>query len=323
MFSRPALSLSAVRRAVAWSALLPLLADCGGSPSAPTPPPPQLAVTCPASVQASSLGGQPVAVTYGAAQATGGTGPLSIICAPAADSLFPAGTTTVTCTATDGGGRQASCSFPVTVTAIPSLLKTRIVAFGDSLTEGKLSTVRFLVDAGPPQSYPFQLKRLLEERYTGQTIDVFNEGWGGEVVAGDSTFPRFAAALSDHRPDAVLLMHGVNGLDEDTIDRFGNALEELVHHARVADVAVFLATLPPLRGPGAGCPECVSPLNDDIRGIAARHGAVLVDVHAAFANRNELIGADGLHPTAAGYDVIAHAFFDAIRQTLEAPAALR
>jgi lysophospholipase L1-like esterase len=29
------------------------------------------------------------------------------------------------------------------------------------------------------------------------------------------------------------------------------------------------------------------------------------------------MGADGIHPTEAGYDVIARAFFDAIRTTLE------
>jgi lysophospholipase L1-like esterase len=298
--------------------LLFVLAGCGGSTNAPTPPPPQLAVTCPPPVQASSLGGQPVAVTYGAAQATGGTGTVSVACSPAPETLFPTGTTTVTCMATDGGGRQASCNFSVTVTAIPRLLRTKIVAFGDSLTEGKLSAARLLVDAGP-QSYPSQLKRLLDERYTGQTIDVFNEGYGGEVVSDDETFSRFTAALSMHQPGVILLMHGVNGLNEDTIDRYVNALEDLVHYARVAGLAVFLATLPPLREPGAGCPECVQPFNDDIRGIAALHGAVLVDVYAAFGNHAELIGADGLHPTAAGYDVMAHAFFDAIRQTLEAP----
>lgn len=306
-----------------WAAALLVAAGCGGSPTTPAPPSaPQLAVTCPAAVETSSLGGQPVAVTYGAAQATGGTAPVSVTCAPAANALFPAGTTTVTCTAADSAGRQASCTFGVTVAAIPRLLQTRLMAFGDSVTEGKLGGTPVLVDAGP-HSYPSQLKGLLEARYTGQNIDVINEGFGGEVVSDDETSPRFAAALSAHRPGAVLLMHGVNRLEEETIDEFGNALEELVHNARMANVAVFLATLPPLSGPRAGCPECVRPLNDDIHGIAVRHGAVLVDVHAAFTGGSALMGADGIHPTEAGYEVMARAFFDAIRRTLEAPPAIR
>jgi lysophospholipase L1-like esterase len=142
---------------------------------------------------------------------------------------------------------------------------------------------------------------------------------GGEVVAKSVTFGRFARALSTHQPGALLLMHGVNDLNDDDIDTFGLALEELVEDARAANVAVFLATLPPLGRPKAGCPECVQPLNEEIRGIAATHGAVLVDVYAGFTGGSALMGADGIHPTEAGYEVIARAFFDAIRRTLEAP----
>jgi lysophospholipase L1-like esterase len=305
------------------------VSGCGGSPTAPTPPPtPQLSVSCPAAVEASSLGGQPVAVTYGSPQSTGGTAPVAVTCVPARDALFPAGTTAVTCTAADSAGRQASCTFPVTVKAIPRLLQTRFMAFGDSLTEGKLGGTPFLVDAGP-HSYPSQLKRLLDERYTGQTVEVVNEGFGGEVVADSDTVRRLAQALSTHLPGALLLMHGVNDLNESKIDereriqRTAEALDELVEDARHANIAVFLATLPPLGGPKGSCPECVQPLNDQIRGIAARYGAVLVDVHAAFTGGSALMGADGIHPTEAGYEVLARTFFDAIRRTLEAPPAIR
>lgn len=323
MFSRPASLPVAVCRAATGCALLCGLSACGSSPTSPTPPPPQLALTCPAPVQASSLGGEPIAVTYGAAQATGGTGTVSVTCAPAADTLFPAGTTTVTCTAADGGGRQASCSFAVTVTVIPRLLQTKIVAFGDSLTEGKLGGTLVLSDAGPPHSYPAQLRGLLLERYTGQTIEIFNEGFGGEVVTEADTFRRFAAVLAAHRPGAVLLMHGVNGLNDDDVDTFGRAIDELVEDARAMNVAVFLATLPQLGPPKAGCPECVPPLNDHIRATAARRGATLVDVYAAFSSGTGFMGADGIHPTAAGYEAMARAFFDAIRQTLEAQPETR
>jgi hypothetical protein len=39
----------------------------------------------------------------------------TFVCAPPSGSTFPTGTTTVTCTATDGGGNTATCSFIVTV----------------------------------------------------------------------------------------------------------------------------------------------------------------------------------------------------------------
>jgi lysophospholipase L1-like esterase len=82
-------------------------------------------------------------------------------------------------------------------------------------------------------------------------------------------------------------------------------------------MAVFVASLPPVGPPKGGCPECVEPLNDRVRAMAAAKGAVFVDVYAAWGNRPGLMGADGIHPTEAGYEVIARAFFDAMRATLE------
>jgi hypothetical protein len=47
----------------------------------------------------------------------------NVVCDPPSGSFFPVGTTMVNCTATDGGGNSAQCSFPVTVLdAEPPLL---------------------------------------------------------------------------------------------------------------------------------------------------------------------------------------------------------
>ena len=43
----------------------------------------------------------------------------TVVCVPPSGSFFPRGTTTVTCTATDAAGNQATCSFPVVVTLTP------------------------------------------------------------------------------------------------------------------------------------------------------------------------------------------------------------
>jgi lysophospholipase L1-like esterase len=310
--------------------LLVWAASCGGSPVAPAPPPPpQLTVSCPAGVEASSLGGAPVPITYAAATASGGTGAVSVACTPAAGSPFPTGATTVTCTASDNAGRQASCTFGVTVANIPvRLQKTRFLAFGDSLTEGKLKPfgATLTVDAGP-HSYPSTLQRLLTERYAGQSVTVENEGWSGERAT--ESFRRYLDAIAEHRPEVMLLMHGVNDLgsdDDDKILSTARAIDELTAIARDRGLAVFLATLPPL-GPGGKsgdfCPECVAPLNDRIRSIAPVRGAVLVDVFAAWGSQSGLMGPDGIHPTEAGYEAIAKAFFEAIQRTLEAPPGVR
>jgi lysophospholipase L1-like esterase len=258
-------------------------------------------------------------LSFSSPTTSGGSAPVSITCTPASGALFASGATTVTCTATDAGGRSAMCGFGVSVSAVPTIGRTRFMAFGDSLTEGKVSLAPVvLVDAGP-HSYPARLRTLLSARYTSQAITVANEGRGGERA--DESVSRFREALSVHRPEVVLLMHGVNDLVSATPGRVqsaADAVEELIKETRNAGAAALVATLPPFgSGPKASCPECIEPYNTRIRAIAAAKGATLVDVHAAW--RSELMGADGIHPTEAGYEVIANAFFEAIRRTLENP----
>lgn len=266
-----------------------------------------------------SPSGAPVVVNFSSPTTSGGSGGVTVTCTPATGATFPSGTTPVTCTATDGNGTRATCSFGVAVTTIPELTRTRFLAFGDSVTEGKLSvTLSMLVDS-PAHSYPAKLLKLLEERYTSQEPIVLNDGFGGERAVTGVT--RLGGAIDDHRPEAVLLMHGVNDLNSggmDAVQATADGIEELAKRALQSGLPTFVATLPPL-GPGgkAGCPECVEPLNDRVRAMAAAKGAILVDVHAAWGGRTGLMGADGIHPTEEGYQVIAEAFFAAIRRTLE------
>lgn len=56
-------------------------------------------------------------MTFTEPAAVDNCGAASVVCIPASGSLFPLGTTTVTCTATDSAVNSASCSFTVTVQA--------------------------------------------------------------------------------------------------------------------------------------------------------------------------------------------------------------
>ena len=73
-----------------------------------TPP----AITCPPNQIAA--GKNPV-VNYAAPAASDNCSVASVVCNPPSGSTFPLGTTTVTCTATDTAGNQASCQFTVMV----------------------------------------------------------------------------------------------------------------------------------------------------------------------------------------------------------------
>jgi lysophospholipase L1-like esterase len=320
------------RVGVAWASLLVVAmgAACS-SPTTPTSPPPSIpdapAISCPASITAPSADGLPVAIIYDAPTILGHVPKVPVACTMASGSNFPPGTTTVTCTAEGLPEPSASCDFDVTVVPPPRVSATRFVAFGDSITEGKVSFGALMLIASPSFSYPFRLQLRLTERYVMQTFDVLDEGVGGERVAGG--LDRLPRVLSADIPEVVLLMEGVNNLNDDgatAIPVVVDALRSMIRTARNRGVTVFIGTLLPQRvgGSRAYAPTLIQPANDQIRAMAAGESVVLVDLYQAFAgHETTLLGADGLHPNEAGYDKIAETFFDAIRARLEVAPGIR
>src|SRR5262249_46629785 len=78
-------------------------------------PPPM--ITCPAdrNVATGLPGAMSVTVTYPSPGVTANCLGATFVCSPPSGASFSLGTTMVICTATDSGGRTASCSFKVTV----------------------------------------------------------------------------------------------------------------------------------------------------------------------------------------------------------------
>ncbi len=77
-------------------------------------------ITCPANITATAAAGTTTAaVTYPPPVATDNVGVVTLICNPPSGSVFPAGTTTVTCTATDAAMNTATCTFTITVLLPP------------------------------------------------------------------------------------------------------------------------------------------------------------------------------------------------------------
>jgi len=79
----------------------------------PDTTPPQL--TLPGSITVESISRQGVAVTFVATARDLSDPNPALVCNPASGTVFPLGTTTVSCTATDAAGNSSSGSFPVTV----------------------------------------------------------------------------------------------------------------------------------------------------------------------------------------------------------------
>jgi acyl-CoA thioesterase I len=298
--------------------LFAVLSACSGKhPTAPSPGP---TIACPADMHVEAASGQTAfPVSYPNPTIMGGKPPVSETCTPPSGQPFDLGTTTVSCHGVDADAREAVCTFAVIVQPpAPQLSLTRFMAFGDSLTEGKVSMIPELT---LPASYTLKLTDMLRGRYYDQQIDVINEGLGGRKAVED--IDRFDQALDATHPQAVLLMEGTNDLGElvdDNVDPVRDALETMALHATTRGLPVFLATLPPQKPP-ASKGSLVPELNGKIVTIAKLRHFNLVDVYGAFHGDLTLIGSDGVHPTDAGHAVIAQAFFDQITARLQVPDA--
>jgi lysophospholipase L1-like esterase len=326
---------SALRRALVTAIGTPLIGACSNNPAQPTVLYVAPKVTCPAPAPLLSPTGQPAIVTFASPAAAGGTPPTTVSCTPASGSMFPIGTTTVTCLATDQVKRTASCVFSVTVTAPPSLSLTRILAFGDSITAGEIITegdaLKFralLID--PQLSYPADLQADLASYYTAQSqsITVTNSGRKDEKTAAGAA--RLSTALAQGAYQVLLLMEGANDLP-DIADALMN-MRAMVRTAKNQGLQVFIATLPPenKNANGSCVPgafdrginaDSVPPYNDGLRALAGNENVPIVDVYGAFGGvaADDLIDCDGLHPTARGYQLIADTFAAAIEGRLTSP----
>ncbi len=287
--------------------------------------------------------GTSIPVAYGSATAVNGKPPVTTMCTPASGSAFDVGQTEVSCVATDALQRSDTCTFSVTVLPVPQLSVTTFLAFGDSFTTGESGVdnpvptsvdaqiLRFLPSIPLPgaQWYTSVLTQELALRYVAQSPSVTPLGKNGEAVEDPDTFSRFAGPVSSRAWGAVLILEGSNDLaahDSLVIPPTIAGLRKMVQLANSFGVKPFLATIPPMnpagfRG-GAYSWALVPDLDNGIRSLALSEGVPLVDVYQAFNNDLTLLGPDGLHPNAAGYQRIADTFFTVIKQTLETNSSI-
>lgn len=192
-----------------------------------------------------------------------------------------------------------------------------MLAFGDSVTYGTLSSLdgRFLFDM-PSHSYPARLVLGLNTYHAPQTFAVGNFGNPGEMVT--QAVSRFQSVLTAERPQCVLLLEGVNDLNLGVPqDQISSAIAQMLDRAALTSTPVLLATMFRIyEAEGRPrLPARIVPFNDEMRRLAmGRLNVHIVDLYTAFGTDETLIGADGLHPTPEGYELMAATFLSAIER---------
>jgi lysophospholipase L1-like esterase len=190
-----------------------------------------------------------------------------------------------------------------------------------------------------PHAYPLQLLGMLNARFPGEAFSMVNEGLRGETAKDGVGRLSPCVLMTDH-PAVLLVLEGINDLagsfnfapkpsDEQAIVGY---LRTDASRAIGAGVSfTFVSTILPVTnctsgdsgdcrvGPSvsvdaAAANRVINETNAIIR--AGIGGATIVDGNAAFLAADPtlatLVSDDGLHPTPAGYAVLAQAFMNAI-----------
>jgi lysophospholipase L1-like esterase len=184
-------------------------------------------------------------------------------------------------------------------------------------------------------SYPDRLRERLERE--GYRVRVENAGRNGNTSGEYLRFLRASRLHERTRPAIVLLQLGTNDVridgDRTPTERFRRNLSEIIDLVEAGGQAsscvpiILLATIPAIKVVVPDHFDHTSMLrveleiNPAIREIAAARGLPLVDNHALFAARPELL--PDIHPTEAGYAALADNWHDALVPLLAATPGAR
>jgi lysophospholipase L1-like esterase len=191
---------------------------------------------------------------------------------------------------------------------MPAPKHPRIVFMGDSITENWVN--------------------LAGDFFTGERI--------GRGISGQTTpqiVARFRADVIDLHPAVVQIMAGTNDIAGNTgpmtaAETQGN-IRSMVELAHAHGIRVILASIPPADmfpwKPGLETADKIVAMNTWLKAYAARSGCVYADYWSALKQANGLGMRDGLssdhvHPTKAGYAVMAPVADAAIKRALALPA---
>jgi acyl-CoA thioesterase-1 len=182
----------------------------------------------------------------------------------------------------------AACQGPATLAPLPK--DAKVLAFGDSITYG--------LGAAPDQSYPAVLETLIGR-------SVINAGMPGEIT--EDAVKRLPEALDRHRPQLMILCHGINDLMRPLPDWvISDNLRAMIRIAQARRVGVFLIAAPRIR-------LLIAPAGF-YHSVAAEFGIPAELGILSQVIEDETLRLDRIHPNAKGYRIVAEAVAAQLRK---------
>jgi acyl-CoA thioesterase I len=189
---------------------------------------------------------------------------------------------------------------PVPVEAVEAPI--RIVAMGDSLTEG--------LGVDPDGTYPTQLARRLQA--DGYAVEVINAGNSGETSSGALSRVDWVLSL---QPDIVILATGSNdGLRGVDPAITAENLDQLVQRIEASGAVIVLAGMEMVQNMGEGYTSAFRLIYPT---VAERYDLILIPflLEGVGGNR-DLNQPDFIHPTAEGYRVVVETIYPYVVEAL-------
>ena len=198
----------------------------------------------------------------------------------------------------------------------PSFDENKYIGLGDSITYGYMDRL-----PAPELGYIPRLDAVLNQNFGPS--QVINEGIGGETTVGGLS--RIDRVISTNAARYMLIMEGTNDAISSSLSMDTSAfnLSEMIRKCLEAGVFPVIATIIPRRD-WLWDYEFVRvkhlDLVEKIRRLAPAFPVPLVDQYDIFYNYPSsdggllaLLSSDKLHPSEKGYQVMAEAWFDEIR----------
>jgi len=178
----------------------------------------------------------------------------------------------------------------------------RIVVLGDSLSAGLGLAVQ--------DALPAKLERALKAR--GHDVAIQNAGVSGDTAAGG--LARLDWSVPDGT-DAVILELGANDALRGADPKQTRAsLEAIIRRLKERRIAVLLAGMLAPRNLGPDYVKAFDPIYPE---LAKAHDVILYPfILDGVAGDRALNQADGLHPTAAGVDIIVSRMLPKVEELL-------
>ncbi len=189
-----------------------------------------------------------------------------------------------------------------TIAKLKSGAETTVVALGDSLTQGWMVRRGFL---------DF-LAEMLRKAYPESRFRIVNRGIPGDTAEGG--LHRLRADVLDHNPDCVLIQFALNdAFCGYGVEQFGQYVQWMVDEIREDGDAEIVLVTSSYVGNNRET-RFVENFYRELENLAAVNGLPLARVHSYWKKRigedvefRTLVQADLVHPTTAGYKLMAEA----------------